>query len=134
MQLGFLGVPDGLFRARRGVLNNERYRRSLPSWVSRREAKKKRYRCRDEMFVALGDSCACCGEFRKEMLTLDHINGDGAEERRRTGVHKSAYLAKRNGWDKARYRILCFNCNCSRGQAGECAHELERRASLVLVA
>lgn len=73
--------------------------------------------------------CACCGEWRVEFLVLDHINGDGAEERRRystkrSGMHWYALL-RRLGYPPG-LRVLCANCNGSLGLRGYCPHDQEK--------
>jgi len=88
-------------------------------------------RARLEMYENLGDKCACCGESQPQFLTLDHVRNDGAEHRkklagdRKSGV--STWLevmreAKREGWPKEKYQVLCYNCNCAKGHWGECPH------------
>lgn len=84
----------------------------------------KRRRDKQEMIEAYGGRCACCGEDEYEFLTLDHVNGDGAEHRKVIGegvgaIHR--YL-KRNSWPQDAFRLLCWNCNCSRGIYGFCPH------------
>lgn len=80
--------------------------------------------------------CACCGETEIGFLTLDHINNNGAEHRRIVMNGKSTtgprfYLwLKRNNYPPG-FQVLCYNCNCSKGKYGKCAHRLtheERRA------
>lgn len=80
---------------------------------------------------AYGGCCACCGETEPDFLCLDHVNGDGAEERirlygKRTGNGGGGYrtyaLAIREGFP-ARYRLLCFNCNFGVTRPGGCAHQ-----------
>src|SRR4051794_13956851 len=39
-----------------------------------------------ETHNAYGGKCICCGESKHEYLELDHINNNGAEERRNLGV------------------------------------------------
>lgn len=112
---------------------------SICSWcVKRMRAVDRRMHVRNkaECISAYGGKCACCGEGRLEFLTIDHPNNDGAEHRRpkakmregikRTGagVHIYRYLRK-NGFPKE-FRLLCWNCNCSRGFSGYCPHERER--------
>jgi len=77
-----------------------------------------------KMFEAYGNCCSCCGETEKSFLTLDHIDGSGAKHRKEglTGWYLWEHLMK-NGFPKDNYRLLCYNCNCSRGQYGECAHK-----------
>jgi hypothetical protein len=60
--------------------------------------------------------CACvkCGNEDIRVLTIDHINGNGAEDRRKTEFKKDsrrlyAWL-KRNNYPSG-YQCLCMNCN-----------------------
>lgn len=74
--------------------------------------------------------CACCGEHRYEFLTIDHIEGGGnqhLEERKATNQHRNLYswLIKNNF--PPGYQVLCYNCNCAKGNYGECPHTKERR-------
>lgn len=80
---------------------------------------------RREMIEAYGGACACCGESHHEFLTIDHIDGDGAAERRENAMvgAKIARVLRERGWPKDRYRLLCFNCNCSLGIRGYCPHQ-----------
>lgn len=73
-------------------------------------------------------SCSCCGESNLDLLTLDHINNDGAEERRGLfGIHRfggsSFYrtLIKRDF--PPGYAVLCMNCNWSKGKHDICVHQ-----------
>lgn len=80
-----------------------------------------------ETFSAYGGHCCCCGETDFRLLTIDHAAGDGAKKRRegeRRGCRLYRQL-KSQGFPKSGYRLLCFNCNCSRGSFGYCPHELE---------
>jgi hypothetical protein len=84
---------------------------------------------RDAMIAEYGGKCTCCGENRREFLTLDHKNGDGAEMRRKDGCHhnrKTIARMNREGWDHENFTLLCMNCNFSRGIYGYCPHEKER--------
>lgn len=84
-----------------------------------------------------GKVCQCCGEPRLEFLVLDHINGDGAEHRRKmeyghscTGYMFYLWLRKR-GWPKdLGLQVLCANCNTAKGSNGVCPHVAERAAGL----
>ena len=81
-----------------------------------------------EMIEAYGGKCACCGQDIPEFLTLDHPNGDGAEDRRqrKTNGGYGMYLQlKREGWPKT-FRLLCWDCNCSIGRYGYCPHQSQR--------
>lgn len=79
---------------------------------------------RMEVILAYGGKCACCGEWRYEFLALDHINGDGAKIRREMNVEKELVILKDSGYPES-YRILCHNCNQSRGFFGYCPHTEE---------
>lgn len=74
--------------------------------------------------------CACCGEREVDFLCLDHINDNGAEERRNNkyglaGIFK--WLRKNNYPKDAGLQVLCFNCNMSkRINKGICIHKLEK--------
>lgn len=79
-----------------------------------------------EAFEAYGGSvCACCGEEHIEFLTLDHIAGDGAVNKRLIGRHVGSsrlYLWLRaHGWPQG-LRVLCWNCNAALAYYGHCPH------------
>lgn len=65
-----------------------------------------------EVFSAYGNRCSCCGEGCLEFLSIDHVNGDGADERRRHRTHGHTFYGKiiAAGFP-ARYQLLCHNCN-----------------------
>lgn len=72
-----------------------------------------------------GGACKCCGETEPQFLTIDHINGDGAESRRNgEGSGSNLYQKiKKWGFPKDRFQLLCFNCNCAKRQFGTCPHK-----------
>ena len=69
-------------------------------------------------FIALGAVCVCCGFDDIRFLTMDHING-------RNGARKTEPWceAKRRGWNKAEFQILCGNCNLAKRDSGACPHQ-----------
>lgn len=75
---------------------------------------------------AYGGKCACCGEATLEFLVIDHINGEGNQDRKRRGSNSSGtgfYQRLKNaGFPKGEYRVLCYNCNNSIGLWGYCPH------------
>ncbi len=81
-------------------------------------------RLHDEVFGYYGRTCQCCGALRD--LSIDHINGDGAEHRRVLygGSHKGggvrfyAWL-KRNHFPSG-YQTLCRQCNRSKSNGPKC--------------
>ena len=81
-----------------------------------------------DVIKGYGGKCACCGENKMEFLTLDHINNDGAEHRRKTGIRTGGQTwayARREGYPSI-FQLLCWNCNSSKGAWGYCPHEFEK--------
>ena len=107
-------------------------------WKNADKSYYKRYqaRLREEMFEAYGHVCACCGEDEKTFLTLDHINGDGAEDQRKRKAAPGYGLflsLKKDGWPSG-YQVLCYNCNCAKRTGDECPHRLIVRRKLMRLA
>jgi hypothetical protein len=81
-----------------------------------------------------GGKCACCGETRISMLTLDHINNNGAEHRRQMGKTRAAKggigfyrWLKENKYPQGYLQVLCANCNTSKlANSGTCEHHTEK--------
>ena len=85
-----------------------------------------------EVVDAYGGECACCGEKRLYFLTIDHVNGDGASERRAMAASARGastttlhYLLRRLGYPSS-YQVLCYNCNCAKGTGDRCPCSYER--------
>ncbi len=77
----------------------------------------------------------CCGETEKSVLTLDHINNDGAEFRKnkeKKYKHNSYSYYKwlqTNNYPSG-LQVLCMNCNFSKFiNKGKCFHKLPRHLS-----
>lgn len=88
--------------------------------------KKSEYRrnLRIKVYEHYGNACTCCGETTKEFLTIDHVNNDGAVERK-LGLSGITLLRKiiREGYPN-RYQILCFNCNIAKAICSDgCPHK-----------
>jgi hypothetical protein len=99
-------------------------RRAADTAASRRRSR----RVVAEVQAAYGGVCQCCGEPNPGFLTLDHIHGGGTRERKRPGTKGSFYeRVKRAGFPKNLYRLLCYNCNMSRGCFGYCPHETRQQ-------
>jgi hypothetical protein len=81
---------------------------------------------RDTVYAHYGNKCACCGETIPAFLTIDHINNDGAIDRKTFGVGKAHDLHAniiRQGFPDT-YQILCWNCNCGKHRnGGICPHK-----------
>ena len=87
------------------------------------EVKKVVAALRLEIVAAYGGKCECCGETEPRFLTIDHVAGDGGGQNRLARGNKLYRQLKAAGFPKAGLRLLCFNCNCSKGQFGTCPHE-----------
>lgn len=93
---------------------------------SRKRWKKK---LKKDVFDYYGGKCVCCGEDKIEFLTIDHINGGGAEHRKRVtgkrvgGIVFYLWLRKNKYPNDPPLQLLCWNCNCSKGYYGYCPHE-----------
>jgi hypothetical protein len=91
-------------------------------------AKQKQYEINNKQKIIqeYGGKCVCCGENRFEFLTIDHINNDGAIERKNTNQGTGGKLYRwliKNNYPKNNYQLLCYNCNCAKGFFGYCPHQ-----------
>lgn len=107
-------------------------------------ARRRHFGLQKLVFEAYGNDCACCGEKRRSMLTVDHVNNDGADHRRALGAHYRAHrwrnaniggtslyrdLVKR-GFPEG-FQLLCANCNASKSRnGGICEHQTERATTI----
>jgi hypothetical protein len=81
---------------------------------------------KDRAFAGYGGYvCACCGETTAEFLSLDHINNDGAEHRRK---HRHTYRwIVKNDFPPI-FQVLCYNCNIGRfNNGGVCPHKMKAK-------
>ena len=81
----------------------------------RQHAREYRLEWRRKVFEHYGMSCAECGFSDYRALQLDHLNNDGAEERKSLGGQKFSgwrfYQHVVNSNYQGRYQTLCANCN-----------------------
>jgi hypothetical protein len=80
---------------------------------SRDWSRKDRAQLRIESLAEYGGKCIRCGISDARVLDLDHINNDGASERRKNGRHGWALMRwlKKHGYPKDRFQLMCRNCN-----------------------
>lgn len=64
-----------------------------------------------EIIEKMGGQCKFCGEKDPIVLDIDHINDDGALERKDSKRKNVIYNLSKNGIDFSRYQLLCKNCN-----------------------
>lgn len=84
-----------------------------------------RDRMRQAALDHYGSICACCGEQQKEFLCFDHINNDGAAQRR-----EDIYATNLPSWFKKHgyppgFQTLCHNCNHAKAVYTICPHRQE---------
>lgn len=80
------------------------------------KAKNWRKRIKEQVIQAYGGACACCGIERRVFLALDHVNNDGAVQRREFGARsgwKTYIWAYKNGYPDT-LQLLCHNCNTAK--------------------
>jgi hypothetical protein len=79
---------------------------------------------RQKIIDGYGGKCACCGESNSKFLTVDHVNNDGAKERKSVGRNNETIFRKIIRLNfPPEYQLLCFNCNCARFIHGVCPHK-----------
>lgn len=118
------------YRAKEGFI--PWYKRSQENLETQREhAKKSRQKDRYIVIEHYSNGtmkCICCGENHYDFLTIDHMNNDGANQKRENklaGNNMYKWLIN-NGFPKE-YQVLCMNCNWSkRLNGGKCIHMIER--------
>jgi len=70
-----------------------------------------------------GSVCACCGETDIRFLTIDHVDGDGAQHRKLIGGGGNTYKWLRQNGYPSGFQVLCYNCNMGRYRnGGICPH------------
>lgn len=93
---------------------------------NKKNAKKQGQLLKQGIIDNYGSKCNCCNENRFYALTIDHINNDGKQDRKR--FRNSPYTfyrwLKTNNYPKDRFQLLCMNCNFSKQLYGECPHKI----------
>lgn len=124
--------------------NKEHLKRYVTQWRKEnrdyinRKNKFKRRQERQQVLDHYGKVCACCGEWRYEFLSIDHIDGGGNKHRnelKQKGELKKAgrmhdWLRKNNYPEG--FRVLCHNCNQARGLYGYCPHKPDENKDQVV--
>ena len=77
---------------------------------------------REQVVQALGGKCACCGIAEKRFLNIDHIERTGGMYRKGYSSYDHLKQIIREGCPRDKYRILCWNCNCSTKHGNVCPH------------
>ncbi len=85
-----------------------------------------------------GKTCPC-GEQDKDVLTLDHVNDDGADHRRETntrGLNFYIYLRKNGFPSNPPLKVLCLNCQYKKrndNEAGKGGQAVDYQGAAVVV-
>jgi hypothetical protein len=88
-----------------------------PRRLEKRKAEQAKVR--RDVIEGYGGECVCCGDSYLPHLTIDHINGGGADERRQTCGRSILRRLRREGFPPG-YQILCWNCNMTKFHLGRC--------------
>jgi len=84
--------------------------------------------CKDQVFNAYGGYiCKCCGEDEPMFLSIDHIDNNGATERK-SGLYRGSgtafYQWLRKNKFPSGYQVLCMNCQIGKHKnGGVCPHQ-----------
>jgi hypothetical protein len=92
------------------------------------KTKRNQAKCRDEIYSAYGGyKCNCCGEAERMFLSIDHVNNDGAQERKSgkyNGSGSAFYTWLRKNNFPTGYQVLCMNCQIGKHKnGGVCPHQ-----------
>ncbi len=69
--------------------------------------------------------CVICNERDLAKLTIHHVDDNGIDERKITGMGSNFYAwLKRNNFPDNGYEIRCFSCNCGKRINPELGHPL----------
>jgi hypothetical protein len=73
-----------------------------------------------EALDAYGGTCICCGDTRKQYLELDHINNDGAADRKLLGFGSTFFRRLKALGYPPRLQVLCANCHRAKTRQMKC--------------
>lgn len=118
--------------------NREKRRKWNRDWIQNNKERynASKYIYRDKLKIEImdyygGGECKWCGIKDIDVLCIDHIDNDGAEDRLKRGVSgrssagTNAYEAlKRDGFPEG-FQVLCANCNLKKEQELKRALRLE---------
>lgn len=95
--------------------------------------KEYRKKIRFEVIQKYGGACKCCGEANLAFLTIDHINKNGAQERKElyganSGQSFPWFLKLRREDIRTDLQVLCYNCNNASYVFGVCPHEQRKES------
>jgi len=81
---------------------------------------------RTDVVMRLGGKCGCCGINNYDLLSIDHIGGEGIKDRHSFKSWKKyiKFLQELPVEELlSKYRCLCYNCNYTMGFWNKCPHQ-----------
>lgn len=96
----------------RYVANRQKIIERVKKYYNESGKEKERERVRNrakEIISMLGGECKKCG--RKDNLSLDHINNDGAKDRSKGSKDSLIRKLLKDPEKRKQFQVLCFNCN-----------------------
>jgi predicted transcriptional regulator len=125
--------PNEYYLKHRRLINdNNNRRRQVYNPLYKGKERRRRLKIKLDVINGYGGKCACCGEIRVDFLTIDHINNDGKEDRKKFGrsANKLYRWLIANNFPEG-YQILCMNCNFSKYlNKGKCIHQIEKEQEI----
>ena len=98
--------------------------------LNRKNAIAYQHRLHDAILGAYGRICVCCGEQQVKFLSIDHVNEDGKDHRRKKGQSAGWWRHVRDQGFPADFQILCYNCNIGKYRNGGIRPHRERPQSI----
>jgi len=112
-----------------GTCKNVQHQKSGKAVVRRKNicqtcfSKRQKARVQLSMLEAFDWKCQCCGENHPEFLSLQHVTGFGRTLGSRASF-KEKIFARKHGWNREHFSVLCYNCNVTRQYFGRCPHQV----------
>lgn len=107
----------------------ERYKEYQKAYIKTEAARELRAsahrKIRELAYSGYGSKCACCGETEFEFLCIDHVEGGGAQDRKKHNTYQIARRVIELDFPDD-YQVLCHNCNLAKGFFGSCPHQRKR--------
>lgn len=110
--------------ARQRSVNSWKIKKSDPNQleIERARHRETQSNLRKKFIDMYGGKCDCCGIEDIDVLSMEHINRDGAQARReRTSM--TEYRLAIKTYQPEKYKILCRNCNSGGHINGDCPHK-----------
>jgi len=94
----------------------------------KRHKKEQWHKLRKLVIEKYGGKCVHCGEGRIGCLVMDHVNNDGAKERRERFKNgpSGLYIWLKDNPVSSNYQILCWNCNWLKRMEGKSLSKIRK--------